>query len=322
MCAAPVIFLVGPTAVGKTALACALLSRFRFEIVSADSALVYRHMDIGTAKPDAQTLAHAPHRLIDLIDPDQAYSAADFRRDALLAIADIHARGKIPLLVGGSMMYVKALIDGLSTLPPADAATRAQIEREAALHGWPAMYAELARVDAISAARLAPRDTQRIQRALEVFRLSGTPLSALQVRDQAASSWPYKSLLLGLMPIDRVLLHARITQRFESMLTLGMVAELRALRQRFSLMPSMPAMRCVGYRQAWQFIDGAIDQRALHDTGIAATRQLAKRQMTWMRSMPALQRIDPFQPEVERVLATAIETFLMQCAIPATAPSA
>jgi tRNA dimethylallyltransferase len=240
-------------------------------------------MDIGTAKPDRQTRDRVPHHLVDLIDPDQAYSAARFRSDALAAIADIRARGRIPLLVGGTMLYFKALRDGLSNLPPANPAVRAHLEARAAALGWPALHAELARVDPATAARLDPGDAQRIQRALEVHEVSGRPLSALQGARQTPMD--PRQVSLALIPNDRARLHRRIAARFDAMLESGLVDELAGLRQRYRLDPSMPSMRCVGYRQAWQFIEGDGDRERLRERGIAATRQLARRQLTWLRSL-------------------------------------
>jgi tRNA dimethylallyltransferase len=300
----PAILLMGPTASGKSALAYALAERFPVEIVSVDSAQVYRGMDIGTAKPDAATRARIPHHLVDLIEPTDAYSAARFRTDALAAVAAIRARGRLPLLVGGTMLYFKALHEGLSALPPADPALRAALDARAAAEGWPALHAELAQVDPVTAARLAPQDAQRIQRALEVHALTGTPLSALQgarATDDALGA----HLAFALLPPDRAQLHATIAERFDAMLAAGLVAELAALRARHRLQPELPAMRCVGYRQAWRFLDRAIDAAGLRATGIAATRQLAKRQFTWLRALPA-ERFDPTQPELLSALSTRI----------------
>jgi len=291
----PAILLLGPSASGKSALAMALARDFPVEIISADSAQVYRGMDIGTAKPDGQARAAVPHHLIDIIDPTGAYSAARFCTDALALIRDIGARGRIPLLVGGTMLYFKALREGLSDLPQADAPTRGLIDAEAAELGWPALHAELARLDPVTAARLAPNDAQRIQRALEVFRLTGRPMSQLLARrSSGASGW--RAILLGLAPADRQALHRRIEQRFDAMLESGLVGELRSLRSRFELAPTLPAMRCVGYRQAWQFLEGELDAGELRNRGIYATRQLAKRQLTWMRSMPGVRLFDCFAP--------------------------
>ena len=291
----PAVLLMGPTASGKSAVALELAARLPVEIVSVDSAQVYRGMDIGTAKPDGEARARVRHHLLDLIDPDQAYSAARFRRDALAAIADIRARGRIPLLVGGTMLYFKALRDGLSDLPPANAAVRARLDTRAADEGWPALHAELARLDPATAARLDPTDSQRIQRALEVYELSGRPISELQGarREPAAAGF----LSLALVPHDRAELHRRIANRFDAMLAAGLVDELSGLRRRFRLDASMPSMRCVGYRQAWQFIDGVCDRDELRARGAAATRQLARRQLTWLRSLQETA-FDAYAPRV------------------------
>jgi len=292
--------LAGPTASGKTALALAFAQEQPLEIISVDSALVYRGMDIGTAKPSAAERAAVPHHLIDLLDPREAYSAARFVAEATRLVADIQARGRLPLLVGGTMLYFKALRDGLDSLPPADAAVRAAIDQRAATLGWPALHAELARVDPAAAARLAPGDAQRIQRALEVWELSGQRLSDLQqrrrradtfrsgasagARPSASPGWP----LVSLEPEERGWLHQRIEQRFDAMLFAGLIEEVRALRARGDLHPNLPAMRCVGYRQVWQALDAGdrLDIAALRQAGLAATRQLAKRQLTWLRGMP------------------------------------
>ena len=275
--------LAGPTAAGKTAVALALAQRLPLEIVSVDSALVYRGMDIGTAKPSAAERAAVPHHLIDLIEPTRAYSAARFVADAQRLIGEIHARGRLPLLVGGTMLYFKALREGLDAMPPADAVLRRAIEAEAAERGWPALHAELALVDAPTAARLAPADSQRIQRALEVQRLTGRPLSDWQ-RGAGAADGAANLPLVSLEPASRAWLHERIAQRFDGMLDAGLVDEVRGLRARGDLHADLPSMRCVGYRQAWQALDRD-DLRPLRDTGIAATRQLAKRQLTWLRSI-------------------------------------
>ena len=280
------VCLAGPTGCGKTAAALAIAEVLPAEIISVDSALVYRGMDIGTAKPTAAEQAAVPHHLIDILDPLQSYSAAEFVRDAKRLAAEIAARGRLPLLVGGTMLYFKALFDGLSTLPQADAALRAAIDAEAAERGWPAMHAELARLDPETAARLAPNDSQRIQRALEVIRLSGQPLSALhaasrQDDDMKGVDWP----LFSLEPTDRAWLHERLALRFDAMLAQGLVDEVKALRARGDLSLALPSMRCVGYRQVWEALD-ANDFRDLRERGIAATRQLAKRQVTWLRGMP------------------------------------
>jgi tRNA dimethylallyltransferase len=276
--------LAGPTACGKSALALALARSLPLEIVSVDSAQVYRGMDIGTAKPDAAARAAVVHHLVDIVDPAQAYSAARFVADALRLVDDIAARGRMPLLVGGTMLYFKALREGLAAMPAADPALRAQIEREAAARGWPAMHAELAAVDPVTAARLAPADAQRIQRALEVWRLTGRTLAHWHdtPRRKGADdrAWP----LVSLEPAARGWLHERIAQRFDAMLAAGLLDEVRALRQRGDLHAGLPSMRCVGYRQAWLALDAGRPD-SLRETGIAATRQLAKRQLTWLRSM-------------------------------------
>jgi tRNA dimethylallyltransferase len=287
--------LVGPTASGKTAAALAIAQRWPVEIISIDSALVYRGMDIGTAKPSAEELAQVPHHLIDIRDPLQAYSAAEFARDASALMADIRTRGKLPLLVGGTMLYLKALRDGIDDLPAAQPALRAEIEQQAIALGWPAMHAELAMVDAITAARLAPNDAQRISRALEVWRVSGKSLSAWFAENQTTrqTQTAINMPLLSLEPLDRAWLHARIAQRFELMLAGGFLAEVQALRARGDLHIDLPSVRCVGYRQAWALLDlaeanGAAPQSILpqlHELGVAATRQLAKRQLTWLRGM-------------------------------------
>ena len=289
------IALVGPTASGKTAAALAIAQRWPVEIISIDSALVYRGMDIGTAKPSAEELAQIPHHLIDIRDPLHAYSAAEFTRDATALIADIRTRGKLPLLVGGTMLYLKTLRDGIDDLPTAQPALRAEIEQQALVLGWPAMHAELAKVDAVTAARLAPNDAQRISRALEVWRVSGKSLSAWFAENQALRGTPttLKMPLLSLEPLNRAWLHARIAQRFELMLAGGFLAEVQALRARGDLHIDLPSVRCVGYRQAWELLDlahvsGALPESILapwHELGVAATRQLAKRQLTWLRGM-------------------------------------
>ncbi|MDT8992074.1 tRNA (adenosine(37)-N6)-dimethylallyltransferase MiaA [Curvibacter sp. APW13] len=282
------LVIAGPTASGKTAAALALAARRPCEIVSVDSALVYRGMDIGTAKPSREEVAQVPHHLIDIRDPLQAYSAAEFARDARRLIDEIRTRGALPLLVGGTMLYLKALFDGLDDMPPSDATVRTALDAEAAEVGWPAMHARLAEVDPTTAARLAPQDSQRIQRALEVYRISGQPLSAFHSRTKnpadPGATVPYA--LISLEPQDRAWLHARIAQRFDAMLSGGLVQEVMALRQRGDLHPDLPSMRCVGYRQTWEMLDGQWPLAELRDRGIFATRQLAKRQITWLRSMP------------------------------------
>jgi tRNA dimethylallyltransferase len=280
-----VIAIAGPTASGKTAAALAVAARWPVEIVSVDSALVYRGMDIGTAKPGKAEREQVPHHLIDMLDPLQTYSAARFAADAQRLISEIRARGCSPLLVGGTMLYLKALVEGLDPLPAADAAVRAALDERALREGWPALHAELQRVDPATAARLAPRDAQRIQRALEVWQLSGRPLSSHH--RSAVQRGALESItLIALEPQDRAWLHARIAQRFDAMLANGFVDEVIVLRARGDLSPQMPSMRCVGYRQCWTALDAG-DLAPLRETGIAATRQLAKRQLTWLRSMPA-----------------------------------
>ncbi|MHB8914691.1 MAG: tRNA (adenosine(37)-N6)-dimethylallyltransferase MiaA [Thiobacillus sp.] len=304
----PAIFLIGPTAAGKTGLAVNLVQRLPLEIISVDSALVYRGMDIGTGKPDAATLALAPHHLLDIRDPIEAYSAAAFREDGLELMREITQRGNIPLLVGGTMLYFRALLRGLDDLPQADAALRARIEAEAVEQGWPALHAQLAQHDPITAARLQPTDAQRIQRALEVFRVSGVPLSTQLTATHA--DLPYRVLQLALIPSDRSILHQRIAARFDAMLAAGLLEELAALRVKFKLHASMTAMRCVGYRQAWEYLDGAIDHGASRDKGIAATRQLAKRQLTWLRSWPDTVELDCLADNLEQQAMAHIQRHL------------
>jgi len=281
--------LLGPTASGKSQLALRLAGELPIEIVSVDSGQVYRGMDIGTAKPTPDERRHVPHHLIDLVDPTEAYSAGRFRDDAIAAVEGILARGRIPLLVGGTMLYYRALARGLDALPAADPAIRAAILAEAAAKSWPALHAELARVDPTSAARLAPNDSQRIERALEVYRATGRPLSSLQTAARATP--PFGLTSFALVPEDRAALHARIAARFDAMLKAGLVEEVRALRRRFTLDPGLPSMRCVGYRQVWDHLEGAYDRATLRERGIAATRQLARRQLTWLRSLPEVERL-------------------------------
>jgi tRNA dimethylallyltransferase len=273
----------------------ALAERFPVELISVDSAQVFRDMNIGTAKPDAATLKRFPHHLIDLISPEEAYSAARFREDALTAMGDITARGKIPLLVGGTMLYFKALLEGLADLPQACPETRADIDAQANAHGWPSIHAELARVDPITAARLHPTDAQRVQRALEIYRLAGRPMSALL--DEGRKHAPaYDYLSLGLLPSERSVLHARIAERFDAMLAAGLENEVSELRQKYRLTLDLPSMRCVGYRQVWEAQDGTIPRNEMRDRGVYATRQLAKRQITWLGNT--------LKPEVFDCLAT------------------
>ena len=327
----PALCLMGPTASGKTDLAVALAARFPVEIISVDSALVYCGMDIGTAKPDAATLARAPHHLIDLIDPTERYSAARFRADALRLLSEIGARGGIPLLVGGTMLYFKALMQGIDAMPSADAAVRATIELEALEKGWPALHAELALVDPVSAARLHPSDSQRIARALEVFRLSGQPLSSFhQQRNRSASSHSAhhprgeganRTLLISLEPLNRTWLHQRIAERFDAMLASGFLEEVKTLRARGDLHADLPAMRCVGYRQAWHYLDTLeahpLDHipalADLRDQGICATRQLAKRQLTWLRSMPQRRVVACDASAAAQQVLTMARAFVDEC---------
>ena len=301
----PAITLMGPTASGKTDLAVWLCERFPLEIISVDSALVYREMNIGTAKPDAATLTRAPHHLIDLLPPTEAYSAGRFKKDALLVIEGIRARGHVPLLVGGTMLYFRALLGGLDDLPPADPALRAELEARAAAEGWPTLHAELTRLDPETGARLKPNDSQRIQRALELCLTTGGPMSALFATQTAPveNAW----LEFALFPADRAWLHQRINTRFAQMLDMGLVDELSDLRARYLLDADMPSMRCVGYRQAWRFLDGEIDATTLYEQGAAASRQLAKRQLTWLRSWESAVKLEPAAPDLRDTLARRIQ---------------
>ena len=292
----PAVFLMGPTASGKTDLAVQLLDYGPFEIISVDSALIYKGMDIGTAKPDAQTLAQAPHRLISFLDPSESYSAGDFREDALREMADITAAGRIPLLVGGTMMYFKILKEGMADLPPADAAVRAEIEAIAAREGWPAVHRLLAEIDPDTASRLHPTDPQRIERALEVYRITGKPLSQLH-REQNAAELPYRLCEMAICPADRRVLHDRIAQRFRQMLDQGFRAEVEALYARGDLHPELPAIRAVGYRQMWDCLDGKLSYDEMVERGIIATRQLAKRQITWLRGWQSLNWLETGDPK-------------------------
>lgn len=297
----PAIFLMGPTASGKTDLAMALARVLPCDLISVDSALVYKGMDIGTAKPSKAQLAEFPHRLVDILDPAQSYSAADFRRDALQAMAEITARGRIPLLVGGTMLYFKALLDGLADMPGADPAIRQALEAQATAEGLPALHAELSRVDPVSAARIHPNDPQRIIRALEVFRAAGISMTDLRQRQiaengapgaSASSQLPYTVASLAIAPAERSLLHARIAQRFEQMLEQGFIGEVRQLRDRGDLHVGLPSIRAVGYRQVWDHLDGRLSAAEMKERGIIATRQLAKRQFTWLRGWGDLKWLD------------------------------
>jgi tRNA dimethylallyltransferase len=297
------IFLMGPTASGKTGVAVELVQKLPLEIISVDSALVYRGMDIGTAKPDAATRAVAPHRLIDIRDPSESYSAAEFRDDALREMDAICKRGNIPLLVGGTMLYFRALERGLSDLPSADPAVRARLEKEARVVGWPAMHERLRQVDPGSAARIHPNDPQRIQRALEVYELTGLPLSEL-CKEGGGAPPGYRFLKIILAPEDRTALHERIRQRFDSMLEQGFLDEVRRFHARGDLHPDLPSMRAVGYRQAWEYLDGQLSEQEWVERAVIATRQYAKRQFTWLRSESDAYWIDPDREDpVARMLA-------------------
>ena len=305
------IALAGPTASGKTAAALAIARAHDVEIISVDSALVYRGMDIGTAKPSADELAAVPHHLINIRDPLQAYSAAEFVTDAQRLIAEIQARGRLPLLVGGTMLYFKALMVGIDAMPKADPALRAAIEEQARTQGWAALHAELARVDPVTAQRLHPADSQRIQRALEVFRASGQPLSSFHTQGAGfAASASAATLLISLEPSERAWLHQRIAQRFDAMLEAGLVDEVKALRARGDLHADLPSMRCVGYRQTWEALDGLWPMNELRDKGIFATRQLAKRQLTWLRSMPQRQIVACDAPDALAQVLARVQTFV------------
>ncbi len=304
----PIIALMGPTASGKTALAVAWAQRRGMEIVSVDSALVYRGLDIGSAKPDATTQAIAPHRLVDIREPHEIYSAADFRTDALREVADIVRSGRIPLLVGGTGLYFRAVLDGLSAMPAADAALRERIEEDARQRGWRALHEELAQVDAAAAKRIQPADTQRISRALEVFRATGKPITQWR-REAVRTPLPYRVLRLVVAPMDRAILHQRIALRFAAMLEDGLLDEVKKLKADPRLHADLPAMRAVGYRQAWEWLErGDTDISKLRDAGIFATRQLAKRQLTWLRGELSARWFDPERNRTE--LEAALDLFL------------
>jgi tRNA dimethylallyltransferase len=303
------VLLLGPTASGKTAVALALSRRFPFEVVSVDSAQVYRGMDVGTAKASAAERARTPHHLIDIIDPTEAYSAGRFREDALRVAKEIGARGRMPLFAGGTMLYFRALTTGLADLPPAQPGIRREIEERAARMGWPALHSELARFDPEAAARIEPADAQRIQRALEVFRHSGRTLTDLQ-REASSAPAPFETQAIALEPSDRAVLHQRIEARFRGMLAAGLVDELDALRKRYSLSADMPSMRTVGYRQAWDVLEGTAAREKLEARGIAATRQLAKRQLTWQRALQDVERLDCLQEDLAGAVAARVEPFL------------
>jgi tRNA dimethylallyltransferase len=289
--------LLGPTASGKSPLALDLSTRFPLEIVSVDSGQVYRGMDIGTAKPTAEERKRVPHHLIDLVEPTEGYNAGRFRDDAIRAVQDILGRKRIPLLVGGTMLYYKALVSGLDSLPGADREVRNSIDEKAKALGWPALHAELAKVDPKAAGRIMPNDAQRIQRALEVYRLSGQPISSLQ--KGAPASLPFELKAFAIMPKNRVDLHRRIAERFDRMLKEGLIEEVEALRKRHALNARTPSMRCVGYRQVWNFLENKTSRDELRNAALAATRQLAKRQMTWLRSLPDLRPSEDLAPALQ-----------------------
>lgn len=306
----PAVFILGPTASGKTGAAVHLYSKLPVEIISVDSALVFKDMNIGTAKPDAATLASAPHHLIDVIEPTGAYSAANFRSDALRLMAEITARGKIPLLVGGTMLYFKALSEGMSGLPQANPEVRARLDARAALIGWPAMHEKLALIDPVTAARLQPNDAQRIQRALEVFEITGEAMSNL-FKKQSSEALPYQVLKIALVPSERSVLHQRIAVRFDEMLKLGLVDEVKGLLAKYPILtPESTSMRCVGYRQALEHLNGDYDAVELRDRGIFATRQLAKRQLTWLRGMNETLELDCLQADLNSVVLEKVEQFI------------
>jgi len=305
----PAILIMGPTASGKTAAAMALADRFPVELISVDSAQVFRDMDVGTAKPDKATLARYPHRLIDLISPEESYSAARFRREALAAMDEITTAGKVPVLVGGTMMYFRALLHGLAELPQADAALRAAIDAEAATEGWPAIHAKLAQLDPATAARLHPTDSQRLQRALEICRLTGRPMSELLAESEQQKP-AYDFLQIALLPGERAVLHERIARRFDEMLQGGLDEEVRHLRQKYQLSLDLPSMRCVGYRQAWEAQDGIIPKHELRDRGIFATRQLAKRQITWLGNSFDAENFDCLDPQLVNKVADRVGGFI------------
>lgn len=306
----PAIFLMGPTASGKTGLAVQLYQHLPIELISVDSALVFKGMDIGTAKPDVATLTKAPHHLIDLIPPTEVYSAAHFRHDALKLMADITARGKVPLLVGGTMLYFKALQGGLSNLPEADLEVRTKLDAEALQIGWPAMHAKLAKIDPATAARLEPADAQRVQRALEVVEISGKTMTELHQASRG-DDLPYRLLKVALVPSDRSVLHSRIATRFDDMLKQGFLGEVKALLKQYpELNPEMPSMRCVGYRQALEHLAGQYDVAELRDRGIFATRQLAKRQLTWLRGMDDTFEVDCLNPQMYDLVFSQINQFI------------
>ena len=305
----PAIFILGPTASGKSNLALSITQHFPVEIISVDSAQVYRYMDIGSAKPDQDILSKIPHHLINLINPDQQYSAAQFRTDALNKMKEITLRGKIPLLVGGTMLYFKALREGLSNLPPANQLIRKEIEVSAAEKGWPSMHQLLLSYDPISAERIKANDSQRIQRALEIYYLTGKPMSEL-MRPSDRTTLPYQFISIALLPADRTVLHQRIQHRFEMMLEMGLVEEVRSILEKFPLTLEMPSMRCVGYRQVYQYLNHQLSLAELPEKGITATRQLAKRQLTWLRSMDSLKKFDCLADDLTEQVLRYLQTTL------------
>ena len=307
----PAILLLGPTASGKTDLALHLADQYPIDLISVDSALVFKDMNIGTAKPDANTLKRYPHALVDVITPEEIYSAARFREDALKAMAESATRGRIPLLVGGTMLYIKALLEGLSDLPKANAELRAEIDARAKQQGWPAIHQELAKFDPVTAARLAPNDSQRIQRALEICFLSGRPASVLYAEQQQQQATPpYRFLSLALLPSERAWLHERIALRFKLMLQQGFVEEVEALRAKYTLNADLPSMRCVGYRQAWEMLEGTLPAKELEERGIYATRQLAKRQITWLTNSITSEPFDCLQNNYADLVGRRVAEFL------------
>jgi len=303
------LFLLGPTASGKTAVALALAERLPIEVISVDSVQVYRGMDVGTAKPERAERARVPHHLIDILEPTETYSAGRFRDDAERLAREIAGRGHIPVFAGGTMLYFSALVRGLAELPPAQPAIRAEIEAEAAREGWPALHARLQAVDPQSAHRVKPTDAQRIQRALEVHRHTGRPLSSFH-GEATAGSLPFEALRISLEPSDRAALHERVAKRFRAMLDAGLVEELEGLRRRYPLEAAMPSMRSVGYRQVWETLEGRAPAATLEGRGIAATRQLAKRQLTWLRAMDGLERFDCLRPDLARAVGERAAEFL------------
>ena len=307
------VAIMGPTASGKTAAALHIARHLPCEIISVDSALVYREMDIGSAKPSLTERAAVPHHLIDILEPTASYSVMQFRQDAIALVADIHARGKLPLLVGGTMLYFKALRDGLDDLPQADPALRAALDRDIAAHGIQALHARLAVLDPITAARLKPADSQRIQRAMEIITLTGQPMSSLLARAPKIAL-PFTLLPIALEPCERSVLHQRIADRFDQMLQAqpGLLDEVRALRARGDLHAGLPSMRGVGYRQAWDYLEGSMDLATLREQGMAATRQLAKRQLTWLRSMPDRISVDCLAPDAADQVLQQVKAALVQ----------